>query len=128
MSDIAASALVLQQLADLGVNLSIDDFGSGHSSLLYLKRLPVKELKIDRGFVHDLAHDVADEAIISAIVQLGHALNLRIVAEGVESTEQRDFLTQLGCDVLQGYLFCHPLPPVQLFQTLFEGVSDPMLD
>ena len=110
MSDADASMTVLQQLSDMGVDLSIDDFGTGYSSLMYLKRLPANELKIDRGFVRDLEHDSDDAAIVSAIVALGQALGLRIVAEGVETDVQQDFLTQLGCDSLQGYLLGHPQP------------------
>ena len=110
MSDADASMTVLQQLSDMGVDLSIDDFGTGYSSLMYLKRLPANELKIDRGFVRDLERDSDDAAIVSAIVALGQALGLRIVAEGVETDVQQDFLTQLGCDSLQGYLLGHPLP------------------
>ncbi|MGH8387525.1 MAG: putative bifunctional diguanylate cyclase/phosphodiesterase [Pseudomonas sp.] len=110
MSDADASMTVLQELSDMGVDLSIDDFGTGYSSLMYLKRLPANELKIDRGFVRDLERDSDDAAIVSAIVALGQALGLRIVAEGVETDVQQDFLTQLGCDSLQGYLLGHPLP------------------
>ena len=105
MSDADASMAILQQLSDMGVHISIDDFGTGYSSLLYLKRLPASELKIDRGFVRDLAHDTDDAAIIAAIVALGHTLNLKIVAEGVETIEQQEFLTRLGCNSLPG------LPP-----------------
>lgn len=110
MSDADASMTVLQKLSDMGVDLSIDDFGTGYSSLMYLKRLPANELKIDRGFVRDLEHDSDDAAIVSAIVALGQALGLRIVAEGVETDVQQNFLTRLGCDSLQGYLLGHPLP------------------
>ena len=110
MSDADASMTVLQRLSDMQVDLSIDDFGTGYSSLMYLKRLPANELKIDRGFVRDLEHDGDDAAIVSAIVALGQALNLRIVAEGVETASQQRFLTHLGCDALQGYLLGHPLP------------------
>ena len=110
MSDADASMAVLQQLSDMGVDLSIDDFGTGYSSLMYLKRLPANELKIDRGFVRDLERDSDDAAIVSAIVALGQALGLRIVAEGVETGMQQDFLTKLGCNSLQGYLLGHPLP------------------
>jgi len=110
MRDADASMTVLQQLSDMGVDLSIDDFGTGYSSLMYLKRLPANELKIDRGFVRDLEHDSDDAAIVSAIVALGQALGLRIVAEGVETDAQQRFLTRLGCDSLQGYLLGHPLP------------------
>ncbi|MDE1166594.1 MAG: EAL domain-containing protein [Pseudomonas sp.] len=110
MNDADASMTVLQKLSDMGVDLSIDDFGTGYSSLMYLKRLPANELKIDRGFVRDLEQDSDDAAIVSAIVALGQALGLRIVAEGVETDNQQNFLTQLGCDSLQGYLLGHPLP------------------
>ncbi|MEV8470610.1 bifunctional diguanylate cyclase/phosphodiesterase [Ralstonia sp. UNC404CL21Col] len=109
MRDVDASLHILQQLDAMGVRISIDDFGTGYSSLLYLKRLPASELKIDRGFVRDLAHDTEDAAIVSAIVALGQTLNLRIVAEGVETAEQQAFLTRLGCHSLQGYLLGRPM-------------------
>lgn len=118
MSDADASMTVLQQLSDMGVDLSIDDFGTGYSSLMYLKRLPANELKIDRGFVRDLEHDSDDAAIVSAIVALGQALGLRIVAEGVETGVQQNFLTQLGCDSLQGYFLGHPLPAERFMQDI----------
>jgi len=114
MHDVSSSQEILEQLAEMGVDIAIDDFGTGYSSLLYLKRLPANELKIDRGFVRDLEHDGDDMAIVSAIVALGQALDLRIVAEGVETPEQQAFLTKLGCDSLQGYLLGHPLPPEQI--------------
>ncbi len=110
MNDADASMSVLQRLADMQVDISIDDFGTGYSSLMYLKRLPANELKIDRGFVRDLEQDSDDAAIVSAIVALGQALGLRIVAEGVETDNQQAFLTRLGCDSLQGYLLGRPQP------------------
>uniref|UniRef100_A0A7C1X7M9 cyclic-guanylate-specific phosphodiesterase n=1 Tax=Pseudomonas graminis TaxID=158627 RepID=A0A7C1X7M9_9PSED len=110
MSDADASMTVLRKLSAMDVDLSIDDFGTGYSSLMYLKRLPANELKIDRGFVRDLEHDGDDAAIVSAIVALGQALNLRIVAEGVETASQQSLLTRLGCDALQGNLLGYPLP------------------
>jgi diguanylate cyclase (GGDEF)-like protein len=118
MRDADASLLVLQRLSDMGVDISIDDFGTGYSSLMYLKRLPANELKIDRGFVRDLEHDSDDAAIVSAIVALGQALGLRIVAEGVETDSQQDFLTSLGCDSLQGYLMGRPVPAEQFMAGL----------
>jgi diguanylate cyclase (GGDEF)-like protein len=121
MSDADASMTVLQELSDMGVDLSIDDFGTGYSSLMYLKRLPANELKIDRGFVRDLERDSDDAAIVSAIVALGQALGLRIVAEGVETGSQQDFLTQLGCDSLQGYLLGHPLPAERFMVEIHRG-------
>ncbi len=114
MHDVNASLAILEQLAGMGVDIAIDDFGTGYSSLLYLKRLPANELKIDRGFVRDLEHDGDAAAIVSAIVALGQALDLRIVAEGVETRQQQAFLTELGCDSLQGYLLGQPLPPEHL--------------
>lgn len=121
MSDADASMSVLQALSAMGVDLSIDDFGTGYSSLMYLKRLPANELKIDRGFVRDLEHDSDDAAIVSAIVALGQALGLRIVAEGVETDMQQDFLTQLGCDSLQGYLLGHPLPAERFMVDILQA-------
>ncbi|MFJ4387881.1 putative bifunctional diguanylate cyclase/phosphodiesterase [Pseudomonas sp. NPDC089408] len=118
MHDADASLAVLQRLSDMGVDLSIDDFGTGYSSLMYLKRLPANELKIDRGFVRDLEQDSDDAAIVSAIVALGQALGLRIVAEGVETDKQQDFLTRLGCDSLQGYLLGQPVPAEQFMGKL----------
>jgi len=118
MHDAENSLKILQKIADLGVGISIDDFGTGYSSLLYLKRLPANELKIDRGFVHELRSDNDDAAIISAIVALGRTLNLRIVAEGVETQEQKTFLTAIGCDVLQGYLIGRPMPSAEFLQAV----------
>ena len=121
MSDADASMVVLQRLSQMGVDLSIDDFGTGYSSLMYLKRLPANELKIDRGFVRDLEHDSDDAAIVSAIVALGQALGLRIVAEGVETDTQQSFLTSLGCDSLQGFLLGQPLPAVQFMEEIHRA-------
>ena len=116
MQDADASLAILCQLHEMGVGISIDDFGTGYSSLLYLKRLPASELKIDRGFVRDLTHDAEDAAIIAAIVALGRALNLNIVAEGVETREQQEYLTRLGCSSLQGYLLGRPVAADQFVQ------------
>ncbi|WP_122341285.1 putative bifunctional diguanylate cyclase/phosphodiesterase [Pseudomonas caricapapayae] len=118
MHDADASLAVLQKLSEMGVDLSIDDFGTGYSSLMYLKRLPANEIKIDRGFVRDLEHDTDDAAIVSAIVAVGQALNLRIVAEGVETAVQQRFLTHLGCHSLQGFLLGYPLPAQQFLNEI----------
>ncbi|OZI42037.1 hypothetical protein CEK29_13170 [Bordetella genomosp. 5] len=118
MRDAEASLAVLRELAALGVSISIDDFGTGYSSLLYLKRLPASELKIDRGFISQLEHDQEDAAIVSAIIALGQKLNLKIVAEGVETAAQQRFLTELGCDSLQGFLLGKPMPAKQFTDTV----------
>jgi EAL domain-containing protein (putative c-di-GMP-specific phosphodiesterase class I) len=120
MQDPGATIPRLRQLSDLGVGISIDDFGTGYSSLLYLSTLPATELKIDRGFVRRLWEDSNDAYIVSTIVALGHALDLTVVAEGVESEEQRLFLSSVGCDVLQGYHLGVPLRP-EHFWAQFGG-------
>lgn len=103
------SVRVLTELTNAGVKASIDDFGTGYSSLLYLKRLPACELKIDRAFVKDLSGESDDATIVSAIVALAKTLNLKVVAEGVETEAQQAFLTELGCNMLQGYLLGKPV-------------------
>jgi EAL domain-containing protein (putative c-di-GMP-specific phosphodiesterase class I) len=130
MHDADASVVILQKLHEMGVRIAIDDFGTGYSSLLYLKRLPATELKIDRGFVRDLEHDSEDRAIVSAIVALGQTLDLKIVAEGVETIAQQEFLTNLGCDSLQGFLFGRPMPPDQFIAALArtEALNSAMID
>jgi len=109
MKDPEAAARVLQGLNESGVKLSVDDFGTGYSSLAYLKRFPVDKLKIDRSFVVELPGDREQCAIVSAIVALAHALNVRVIAEGVEKKAQRDFLARCGCDFIQGNLVGRPL-------------------
>lgn len=109
MEDTEATQRVMRALAELGVELSIDDFGTGYSSLAYLRKLRVQQLKIDGGFVRDLAASGDARAVVSAVIQLAHALSLRVVAEGVETDEQRRTLIELGCDELQGFLFAHPM-------------------
>ena len=101
----------LQQLCELGVQLSIDDYGTGYSSMAQLKRLPVHELKIDKSFVQDLLSNPDDDIIVRSTIELGHNMNLKIVAEGVETTAVLERLDQLGCDIAQGYLLSKPLPP-----------------
>ncbi|MFZ4171729.1 putative bifunctional diguanylate cyclase/phosphodiesterase, partial [Enterobacter ludwigii] len=117
MSNPDESVRVLTELTDAGVKASIDDFGTGYSSLLYLKRLPACELKIDRAFVKELSGESEDATIVSAIVALAKTLNLKVVAEGVETEAQQTFLTALGCNTLQGYLLGKPVS-AQTIETL----------
>ncbi len=109
MEDTEATMRFFQELAAVGVHISIDDFGSGYSSLAYLRKLPAGELKIDRSFVLDLETSEEARKIAGAVVQLAQALNLKVVAEGVETNEQFQILRQLGCDELQGFLFAKPM-------------------
>lgn len=110
MSDAKEAIDTLHQLKRLGVQLSVDDFGTGYSSLAYLKRFPLDELKIDREFIRDATSDADDASIVLTIITLAHSLNLRVVAEGVETEGQLNFLRTQGCDAIQGYYFSRPMP------------------
>jgi diguanylate cyclase (GGDEF)-like protein len=109
-----AAIAKMRNLKDMGVRLSVDDFGIGYSSLSYLKRLPIDELKIDRAFVKDILTDGNDAAIAGTIIGLCRSLGLEVIAEGVETEEQRAFLHRQGCERYQGYLYCRPLPLANL--------------
>jgi EAL domain-containing protein (putative c-di-GMP-specific phosphodiesterase class I) len=110
---------LLTRLSDMGVRLSVDDFGTGYSSLSYLKRLPVDEVKIDRGFVVDMQHSVDDTMIVRSIIDLGANLSLSVVAEGVEDAETWRALGSFGCEYAQGYHLSRPLP-LEAFLTWLE--------
>lgn len=100
----------LQKLNDLGINIAMDDFGTGHSSLARLKQLPIGTLKIDRSFVNDIPNNKDDVIMAQAIISMGHSLGLKVIAEGVETDQQRQFLAEAGCDLLQGFLLSKPIP------------------
>ena len=110
MNNADSTVAVLERLHQLGVGLSIDDFGTGYSSLAYLKRFPVQSLKIDQSFVRDLTTDADNAAIVTAVVAMAKSLKLKVIAEGVETREQLDFLAKLRCDEYQGYYFGNPVP------------------
>jgi diguanylate cyclase (GGDEF)-like protein len=111
----------LKALKKIGIKIAVDDFGTGFSSLAYLKRLPIDILKIDRSFVSEVTTDPADAALVKAIITLAHDLRLRVVAEGVETEDQLRFLHSLRCDEIQGYLFSKPLPAGEFEELLFHG-------
>jgi EAL domain-containing protein (putative c-di-GMP-specific phosphodiesterase class I) len=109
IDDSEAVVRTMTELGNMGVSIAIDDFGTGQSSLRYLKRFNVDTLKIDRSFVKDTPTDLEDSAIAQAVIALGHGLGLKVVAEGVETQEQLDFLRAQGCDQMQGYLLSRPV-------------------
>lgn len=111
MQDVNFSIAVLQELRQMGIQIAMDDFGTGYSSLSSIKHFPLQVIKIDQSFVRELIIDPSDAAIAKAVVALGQGLNLRVLAEGVETLEQLKFLQSIGCDTAQGYLFSKPLPP-----------------
>ena len=110
MADPARAIALLHELRDLGVRLSVDDFGTGYSSLSYLKRLPVQEVKIDRSFVMALGQARENTAIVRAIVDLGRALGLEVIAEGVEDADTWQLLAAMNCDLVQGWHLARPMP------------------
>lgn len=118
MSDPLRAMDTLSRLSAMGVRLSIDDFGTGYSSLAYLKRLPVDEIKIDRSFVMDMLTNDDDATIVRSVVDLGHNLNLQVVAEGVEDVDTWNLLRSIGCDVAQGYYLGRPSSSADLERAL----------
>ena len=123
MHDAPHLVAMLDELKRLGVQISVDDFGTGYSSLSYLKRFPVDRLKVDRSFVEHMTSDANDATIVRAIIALGHNLGLKVVAEGVEFTEQARLLSENRCDEAQGFLFSKPVSERRL-QRMLRGAAD----
>lgn len=122
MCNLSSTSQLLRQIRALGVSLSIDDFGTGYSSLAYLKRLPLNTLKIDRSFIQDIPTSSQDMEIVQAIILMAHTLHLQVVTEGVETTQQFEFLNQFGCDFIQGYLLSRPVP-FEALQEILEQLD-----
>jgi len=125
-SDIDVSITKMSLLKNIGVTLSLDDFGKGFSALSYLKRMPLDQLKIDGGFIRDVLSDPNDAAIALTIISLAQSLGLNVIAEGVETQAQRDFLLRHGCDNYQGYLFSRPLPIDALQDFIAQHTASPV--
>jgi diguanylate cyclase (GGDEF)-like protein/PAS domain S-box-containing protein len=123
MQDSQATKLVLNALRSLGVQLALDDFGTGYSSLSYVRRFPIDVLKVDRSFVHGLTSDSDDASVVSAVINMGKSLRMRVVAEGVETREQLALLKQDGCSEAQGNFFSHALQPEAIAQLLHQSVE-----
>jgi EAL domain-containing protein (putative c-di-GMP-specific phosphodiesterase class I) len=117
------AAAKLRQLRALGLRISIDDFGTGHSSLAYLKHFPIDKLKLDRAFIHDIPSDATGMEIAAAVIGLGHSLDVEVLAEGVETEAQADFLVRSGCRLAQGFLFGRPMWEEDLLATLAQDCS-----
>jgi len=120
MSDLHNGMSVINKLRNLGFNVAIDDFGTGHSSLAYLRSLPISKIKIDRSFVRELQINRTDATILKAMIRLAHGLGKRVIAEGIETEDQQTILQQLGCDMMQGYFYAPPMR-VELAEQLIEA-------
>ncbi|MBF0565552.1 MAG: EAL domain-containing protein, partial [Nitrospirae bacterium] len=120
VQNVEESIRVMHELRDLGVNISVDDFGTGYSSLVYLKRFPIQTLKIDQSFIRNCPYDASDAIITSTIISMAHSLNIKVVAEGVETTQQLELLRTFECDEIQGYLFSKPVAAGEFTELLEE--------
>ncbi|AFZ04414.1 EAL domain-containing response regulator [Calothrix sp. PCC 6303] len=124
MQDINSAIFTINELRSLGIKIAVDDFGTGNSSLIYLKQLPVHILKIDPYFIHNIANDSQKSAITTALIQMGQNLKLQIIAQGVDSTSELVFAAKNNCDAVQGSLFNQALSPVELEQVIFKGYGN----
>jgi EAL domain-containing protein (putative c-di-GMP-specific phosphodiesterase class I) len=124
MNDVKETIITLNKLRDAGVSLAMDDFGKGYSSLSYLKQLPLDTLKIDKSFVIDLEHNRDDAAICAAIISMAHNLDMKVIAEGVETREQLQYLEEHGCDQVQGYLISKPLSAEDLEERFLKNILE----
>lgn len=120
MTNLEYSIARLEEISDLGISLAVDDFGTGYSSLSYLKKLPIDKLKIDQSFIFGLPDDEDDMSITKAIISLSKNLNLSVIAEGVETKQQKDFLVANGCDLIQGYFYAKPIPAEDIFERFLK--------
>jgi EAL domain-containing protein (putative c-di-GMP-specific phosphodiesterase class I) len=127
MSNVHRQSQILEEIKLLGIQIAIDDFGTGYSSMAYLRRLPLDRMKVDRAFIRDLTEQPNDRAIVAAMVALAHSLDLQVIAEGVETTAQRDMLHALDVDELQGYLLGKPMSATAFRMLLDNGQSPAQL-
>jgi len=125
VDNIGVTVATLRALHTIGTKLSIDDFGTGYSSLSYLKQFPLHALKIDRSFLKDINKRSEDAAIAIAIITLGHSMKLDVIAEGVETNEQKEFLKKQNCNIMQGHLFGYPMHAVQIEEWLGDDKHQP---
>jgi len=130
MDNVELAIATLDKLKAMGIKLSIDDFGTGYSSLSYLKRFPIDVLKIDQSFVRDISQDPEDAPIVRSLITLAHSLKLKVIAEGVETQGQLDYLGTHRCDVIQGYYFSRPVSAAAIEQLLQQNavLSRPLID
>ena len=127
LQNVDSTTAILAALKDMGVQLALDDFGTGYASLTHLRRFPIDTLKIDRSFVRDITMDSANASIVRAVIGMGTSLGMQVVAEGVETSEQFDFLRQQGCPEGQGYFFSEPLIAAEFARILARRPTKPVL-
>ncbi len=121
IQNMEATVQAIRDLAEIGIDAALDDFGTGYSSLSYIQRLPIRKIKLDRAFIADLPGNDRDIALVRAMIGMANGLDLPVVAEGVETAAQRDFLRGVGCSELQGYLISRPVPPDEMGELLRQS-------